>query len=822
MVAGSLFSSCVDEVIPQQEEVDDPMASVNGYALTFKINLNTMTRVGSSSDFEKYEDYIDPSSLRVLFFYGDEENPAYNTLIRQFTSDEINLIPTNNNGNSFSKEWYISIPFKETDEEFCNIIRDNVFKIAIAANWPNLSIKPGDNIQKLHHQPVPEEQGDDAYLESDTYRFLFERETTLGTYTNWVKSSYTTKNPKEWIMTHYGPGVNVNEEYNPKDTYGQLKYDELWQRWNFSDAYYFLPEHPADQAKINPQITYRDENYSYNPKLGNNEFAEDWAEKNYRDLYDMFWEEKEIMEENTLKKIDVKITKNSELNDFGDLETGGYFQFIQNTDNNRPKAYIHEEDDTTVGIVLPEGNKDKNVIRIKIPNNGELNIKWASFDGGTSRLKLEMRNHLDDSTGKDKSIQDANNSNNYNFAETTSKSPVSFTSKEIKITGDAEYLFIYAEEKPVIIYEIEYISSYYLKNIDNVGKSLGNPDDTHLLIPMYGVQTFIAIGNLWKPGTVFDLSNFNKLDTETNTSNNPPTTDLIYPFKSISLLRSVAKVELKIPKIYKAHHIFLRSINRRSRCEPVDVSTPTDKIWEKTNGNVGPNDQHGDICKEWDNIYGHEPFFDLNFRETKDEETGITTHTQLNEYQEKLAWYYGTWGDGDMMNGIPIKKTPDKDYPHIMNAMIGRTDFTEFIEAGSDSYYDRYVLYVPDKYVDDPGSVGSSMITTAPKICHIEFREENDPYTNIDDNWCYRIYFTDGGFNKEMKYPDFSKYDDNSSKTHDWETDYEKNVNNLQKHWPIIRNHYYRFTVVDARNRMVVTKLEVLPWRMIEDNSYSW
>lgn len=849
--AGSLFSSCVDDVISQPENPDNPIGSQDGYALSFKINLATMTRVGSSSDIEKYEDYIDPSSLKVLFFYGDEnDTQKYNTLIRQFNSDEINLVPANNNGNSFSKEWYINIPFKESDEEFCKIVRDNKFKIAVAANWPNLSIAPGNHINKLHHQPAPSDnyqypdQGNDKYLEQSqkaVYGFLFgETETNLGTYTNWVKSGYSATDAKKWIMTKYGPGVNSKDKYNPTDNYGQLKYNELWWRWNFNGAYNYLPENLRPKKEDNPEEV-DEKKYSYDPKSDYKtiydkdkdndkdkeeeeeeikDFSEAWALNNYNELHDFLYQK-----DNNVWK---KIKHGTALEDF--TAPSGYFQFKS---KNTGKACLSLGNDGNgkAGIVLPEGgDKDNNVIIVKIPNNGELNIKWGSLSG-PSRIELELRNHLNDNQDNEKTIEDIEISKKYNYDE-TNQSEKTFTSKEVKITGDAEYLFIYSTKGNAIIYEIEYISSHYLHNIDNFGKSLGNPDATHLLIPMYGIQTFDAINSLWKPGTVFDLSNFNKLGTETDNNNTPPTTTQIYTAKSISLLRSVAKVELKIPKIYKAHHIFLRSMNRKARCEPVDVSTPTDKIWEKTDVNVGPNSAHGDFCKEWDYIYGHTPFYNSVFNDKDDQ--GNTLYQQ-KEYQKKLAWYYGSWAQNTAIeeNGSPVLNvngvTIDRGnategvYPHIMNAMIERTDFTEFIEAGSDSYYDRYILYVPDKYVDDPGSIGDNMIKTTPKICHIEFREENDPITNIDDNWCYRIYFTDGGFysGNGNTYPTFGKIGD-TGVDQTWENSYEQKMGNLEHHWPIIRNHYYRFTVIDARNRMVVTKLEVLPWRMIEDNSYSW
>ena len=61
-----------------------------------------------------------------------------------------------------------------------------------------------------------------------------------------------------------------------------------------------------------------------------------------------------------------------------------------------------------------------------------------------------------------------------------------------------------------------------------------------------------------------------------------------------------------------------------------------------------------------------------------------------------------------------------------------------------------------------------------------------------------------------------------TSETWTWENTYENDPEILRNHWPIIRNHTYSFTVLDTDKRMVMVKLEVLPWREIIDNSYSW
>ena len=64
---------------------------------------------------------------------------------------------------------------------------------------------------------------------------------------------------------------------------------------------------------------------------------------------------------------------------------------------------------------------------------------------------------------------------------------------------------------------------------------------------------------------------------------------------------------------------------------------------------------------------------------------------------------------------------------------------------------------------------------------------------NLDDDDCYRIYITEGGIASGAR-------DANGVSTiaKTGYGNYEKNPNYLKEHWPIIRNHVYRFTVRDT------------------------
>lgn len=830
LISGLLLGACTDDDLIPGDDSPEFIIPEDGYGLSFTIKLDSRSRADDVKDFEKYEDYVDPENLTLLFFDGEEKiknevNEKYNTLLKRFKPGEFSLHPVDENGNFAAKMWQVFIPV--TDADFAKKIKEHDFKIAALANWPAIpegyDLGIGDHINKLHHLSFPTKeasdspQGKEPYNESKdgTYDFLLEKDKNypgvMGMYSNWVKDGMKTDVAENFIRTEYGPG---NSDSNKK-------FGELWWIWNFSAA---VADNKTNGAKF---FTF-----------DNDTFKEDWAALNQKDL-------KEWLNASNAS---------TPLKDIGPIKSNiGYFRFfsvpqivdeegnpVENRDfpNTAYKTTKTINSQSLTGIYLPKGDNTHNAICIQIPNNVELNIKWGSADGKEARIELDNRNHLDDNSAKSETIEDVSVSKKYNY-DSTSQSYKEFKSKEIKITGDAEYLFIYSQNGNAIIYEIEMISSYYVHNIDNIGKT---PKEVN--IPMYGIQKFDKLGDLWEMGTVFDLSNFHEIspapypEEETAPGEEEPGMVVPYEYKSIPLLRSVAKVELKIPKSLGAHHVYLRCQNRKARCEPVDVSTPTDQLWDATSYTSVTT--HGDECLDWEILMNHKlPFFD---RWT----TASNSEGQWNNYKSKLAWYYGSWADetGKVGGITPAKgNSAENEYPRIMNAMIERTDFTEFTLAGSDAMYDRYVLYVPDKYVDDPGSVGKSskMETATPKVCHIEFRGAEDPYNNVDDNYCYRIYFTENGFaggdpKLSTSFPNFDKVQDkdkdgngivdNNNKPvmieSTWENVYEQRPEILVKHWPILRNHQYSFTVTDPNSRIVVVKMEVLPWRLIEDNSYSW
>ncbi|MCH5229327.1 MAG: hypothetical protein J1F12_04950 [Muribaculaceae bacterium] len=767
--------SCTDEKLvkdntlsPEEEE---------GYYLATTLSLPAMTRAGTSTAaFEDLEDYIDPQQLNLLFFYADNEKAnnedtdfsGYNTLIKQFNASDLYIIPIASPLDGSLKNWYVRIPV--IDETFAQTLRLHDFKVVALANWSkekDIAINKGDNIHLLHHLT-----SDTEYNNKTALSFLKEGTDNMGLYQIWINdniSGITKETALDWIRDNWCPG---DKYVNGKGRDSEFSnYQDLRILWNFNAAYNY---DPGSTDNYDPEEDFGEV------------YATEWAQKNYDDFHS--W----LSATNATTK----------LSNIGPLSSdNGRFSFIGlpegQTGNSAKRG---SKGDGKTGIVLPSGDNSKNVIKFMIPASGTLFVKWASADSNEAGLKIERRNNIDDSTAKD-----------VISSETTETKTVD--SGEITLTGEAEHIWIYCDKGNAIIYEIEYVQGKYLYETNRSAAPLSD----NQLIPMFGCQQYDKLQDYWRPGTLFNLSNYNRISSTND-----------YDSKEISLLRSVAKVELKIPKSLKSHHVYLRCSNRHSRYEPMDVSTPTDLIWADNS----INGKHSEKC-EWHKLIGHEPFYEPG-----------GSDSDFTKYKQKLAWYYGSWNDGSgEIGGVtipasnaygntptvsPTDATNWDGYPHIINPRILRSDFAEFIYTGeADGIYHRYVMYVPEKFVDDPNNTGK--IEDNPKVCHIEFRrgpnddgKNGDPWSNVDDDNCYRIYFTKDGFYNynNQGYPDFRK--DANNVERNWENYYEQNTDILKQHWPIIRNHVYSFTVGDDDQVAIIVNLEVLPWKNVEEMNYTW
>ena len=329
--------------------------------------------------------------------------------------------------------------------------------------------------------------------------------------------------------------------------------------------------------------------------------------------------------------------------------------------------------------------------------------------------------------------------------------------------------FVYSTKGATVL-DIEYTQDRYVYLTDREGIL---PSSDHP-IPMYGVQKFGRLEGWWDEGASFDLTTGGQSIDGTE-----------YDTKTISLLRAVAKVEVLIPKsIGVPKHVYLHSLNSSVRCEPMDVATPTDQLWK----------DHNNGC-EWTLVQKHGTFL-VDGKYTED------------DYKKKLAWYHGNWLEwGWDFNGYTQWKpnyNTDGPFPRIFNPYISRSDCAAFIDVSdyyNDQYY-HYLFYMGENTIDASsaynGVGGSAMIP------HIEIRFD-DRYastskvkTNTDlnlmDKDCYHIYFVEKGIASGARDANGVSKIANGN----YETQYETKTDYLKEHWPIMRNHIYRFTIQDV------------------------
>lgn len=780
-----LAGACSDEKLDVNGDASGAGPTpLEGYTLSFRMSLPTLGGDSRSivSKVEEYENYVDPDKLYIFFLIEDPDpQDKKDRVFWKFEPGDpaVSMIPVSfeNLDEQYEKNWYvkISIPDIENHEEFVARLKYNDFKIAVMANASPGSIKLkgstgtsgnltlGDDINLLHFQSNSTK--DPYYLAGNTYGidknpyfFLFKDQPDeafgiLGQYTDWVKDRYLSLNDV------YGPSDVeqwIRSLWNPTSNKNWGDYTDLRLLWNFG-------------GKENATIPY-------------DYFGENWEAKNGEKLREIITNTAEE-DPNILEPFKTEEHISLEYIDFADGVT--HAAAVKKEIGSGSWRY---------GVKLPKQSNAGFV-------NGNYN-RINPADGGCLAFTAIGSGHLYITAaapeGSAKIIAQVGKKFEHVEMEVAGEDPVTSGRLAISITGDSTPIYIFTDagsESDAEIYQIDFIRDTYLSETDREGIK---PSKEHP-IEMYGVASYNAIRDLWAPGTSFDLDNYN------GTSPDYPDADKTY-FHPVPLLRSVAKVIVLIPKALEPHDVYLRCANRYARWEPSDVRSNTLDIW----GDIVPDisqDHSKDPKCEFSRLIGLNPFY--NPSENKE--------GQLASYQKKLAWYYGSWIDEKIMpESTPITNLA-LNYPHIINPLIYRSDFVQFLQTEDEEIYHKYVLYVPEKFVDDPENIidENGIENSIPKLCHIEFRSGGDSNENLDDNNCYRIYFTTGGV-IPGKTPDLR--DEN----HTWEKAYEQNVDNIKKHWPIMRNHCYRFTVQDISNLAVIVNLEVLPWRRVKDIEVSW
>lgn len=310
-------------------------------------------------------------------------------------------------------------------------------------------------------------------------------------------------------------------------------------------------------------------------------------------------------------------------------------------------------------------------------------------------------------------------------------------------------------------------------------------------IPMYGIQEFEPIpAQYWKEGTPFDLSN---LPTDVF-----PTVQ--YNYKSISLLRSCVRLDLRIPKSAVSNapqFVTLWYSNIYSRCEPMDTWTPTDQIW-KTDHNNG--------C-EWESILNYGPI-------SSDKAPG--NGSTKDDYQKQISWIYGIWQEKkwpfkrvDGKTVTPVAATASTPYPHIFNPCIQRNkvirchngDVTKYY---NDGYY-HWIVYTGERNCNDPNTL-PDMVKNPYIACFVigwKNKTSGDyyciPLLDYKNNTDTDVTKNISGVSPAVSV--FGPHNYDPSSTGSWPKAMDTYIGNLRSKrganlpYPLLRNHVYRFTL---------------------------
>ncbi|MCH5239663.1 MAG: hypothetical protein J1F38_05525 [Muribaculaceae bacterium] len=802
-ILGATLWACTDDKLMQPDPSDAPeIVDPEGLAISFAVQLSSTdgatrdeaSSVDDETFIDTYDNYVDTARMFKVFLFDQDGQfmfESQNRSVRKSADD---------NG-----QWYVTIPLNNSIRDDQNrsilgqirsVLENQSFKIAVLANWHdemprsnrpeditpfalnwswqnsvlNSSADPANirNINDLHHlvvdgnyssgfkAPAEGENSDDNSNSRadtraeryDTYSFLMDGDRKMGLKTNWVTSNIPEMSESyadTYIRQYWKPKEDPTQhpDYQPSDFLYRYRMGRLWQVWNFGGNY------EGNQLPYGQLARHKDDKPETNPHVYlENELRNIWNKRSGENFETWLGEAESSNALEDLSNNDGFIFSNVPDNSANNYKNGvkSYAFHYNNYHGIKLGRTNYTEDKDGKNRLDITSQYNAGYIKIIAPATGKLRVIYGSPDGKINAKFNVQRgsNYEAQSNGS------------------TSTTPSQYY-RAISITGGPEEIYIYNEyaNAPVVIYAIEYICDKYLSDTDRVG--VEQP------IPMYGVQMFPKIEN-WGAASVVNLSN----------------TGL-----NINLIRSVAKVELYIRDRSNEEesalaYVGMRSMNRSSRCEPMDVETPTNRAWAKTTNLSYHDHSH---C-EWFDLKDYGPCYQPSGNES------------LQDYKNWLSWFYGAWNQkylasGDGTGGSYLQKTssdkwswpfngitlPSSDYyPHIFNPSIERTDFCEFIYKGKTaSGYLRYILYMPDKFIDDPNTVGDR--TATPKVAHVEYRYEKNSETYLDDNECHRIYFTD--------------YSNPNAPINDVYSDefdaFEKS--NTSDLWPVMRNHIYRFYI---------------------------
>lgn len=774
--------ACRDNDLTDGDVIGDDATELS---LSFSFYLDKSPATRATQLIEgNIDNYIDVNSLQV-FFLTTEGDYLFSFVpssgqVKKSEGDE--------------NQWIVTIPLDktlkdaETGESLLNHIKlyleSNEFKIAVVCNWPqqsgvyplewgwnnsklNKNASDVKNINELHHI-MP----DNYYSQrSNAYNFIM-IDGKMGLNTDWVRyrdvDGYESMDSKEkawyldkapdnsisisknayiWIKNNWDPVVD--KQYNPDEVTAHgiyRQYVKLWQLWDFGLGF----GDDEIYENLNKDTSERDR------------FKSGWIERNGTTFAEWCGEDGVVIgksEDSDKENDGLWVVTNGEA---GTKAASGYVSSYNQSGRyglvlpEMTSSAINEEDmrKNKPRIDLKKGAE---YLRFSVPGTGKLRVFFSSADENEASLVVQRGTNWEGTFTTSGPDMKEIGSSSGSVVEAFSSSGI-----KVQLTGDQEEIVLFSLKGNVLINAIEFVCDEYLSATDREGilPSESQP------IPMYGIQTFKPIES-WGSQKLIDISKSGD---------------------NVGLIRALAKVELYLPIGKEVRHVYLRSMNRKARCAPMDVLTSTGDLW-KTHADTEDN------C-EWFRIFSHG--------------SGLSTDgTSAKEFKDWFGWFFKTWESIPNSQFSFSSVIDTRESPRLFNPDVERTDFCHFIkdEKYNDGLYHRYVLYVPDKNIWDPNDAGD--MTSSPKVCHIEYRGQYEGRLMseyLDDNDCYRVYFTDYETNSEIK----------ATKADEFETVYEKKGENLDKHWPIMRNHVYRFYVGNSNTPQEI-RVKVVPFDDSED-----
>lgn len=680
-------------------------------------------------------------------------------------------------------KYFVKIPRKFITPQVIDVIRNEGFKIAVFANWSSYpdftterSIDPENGLDKNNIFYTSHCLFDDSYKinenvgpemdDSEVFKFITGAGFKMGIAQEWVVNRFNSdEEAEEGIRTAYtlnddgtgefrshGVGKFTNNMTYPMDPY---TYYNVWNIWNF-----------GGEANLNDNFY----------KTSNPYVHEKWATVNNDCLKLAFDDNDQPLQINnskTVRGLSVVGTSNSVIN--GVTRNG-----------------VH-------GIVLKQTNRKENGVQkietadgcylhYKAPADGYLYVKCRAVTPG-AKLVARRGQLTTDNAGAIFS-RAADVSTEMETIEYDYKTDNQHTGV-IRVTGEPADVALYAIGGDIEIYEIDYIKSRMIALADR--QMILPTQSPEGGISMYGVQDFEKVPeDIWPDGTTFNLSRLENTHTGINAAS--------YKYRTISLLRSVAKVEVLVPaSIFpEPSHMYLRTINRFSRSAPLDVFTPTNIIWDGWAHSSGYT--QSEYTEDNGNTHYYSHALGIDAEAERIRQNGFTYeygNNDLHAYQQAVTWLFGIWNTeyGWTFNGADGVITPNNGpYPRVFNTRIARTDYAHMLR-GEDIYingvrYYYYFAYMPEKNLTDPNTKGA--LSDTPKVMRVEMRfADRNEDVNLDDNGAYRIYFMPGGKGQGINNRD--DYDGNMERGD--QDDNSVMMQNLKAMYPVMRNHQYRFTI---------------------------